>query len=37
MSPKWFCVIDSDGAENLFLKPDDADDYNNVARSPRCR
>ena len=32
MSPKWFCVIDSDGAENLFLKPDDVDDYNNVAR-----
>ena len=28
----WFCVIESDGEESLFLKPDDIDDYNNVAR-----
>jgi hypothetical protein len=32
ISPEWFCVIDSDGEENLFLKPDDIDDFNNVAR-----
>ncbi len=30
--PNWFCVIESDGEESLFLKPDDIDDYNNVAR-----
>ncbi len=30
--PNWFCVIESDGEEVLFLKPDDIDDYNNVAR-----
>lgn len=32
MSPEWFCVVDPDSQENLFLKPDDLNDYNNVAR-----
>ena len=32
ISAEWFCTVDLDGKENLFLKPDDLDDYNNVAR-----
>ncbi|MGB1924906.1 MAG: hypothetical protein ACPHL6_00160 [Rubripirellula sp.] len=32
VNPEWFCVTDCDGEENLFLKPDDLNDYNNVAR-----
>lgn len=32
ISTDWFCTVDTDGSEYLFLKPDDLDDYNNVAR-----
>ena len=28
----WFYVQDSDDSEHLYLKPDDIDDFNNVAR-----
>lgn len=31
-TPDWFYVQDADQSEHLFLKPDDIDDFNNVAR-----
>ncbi|MFK8111422.1 MAG: hypothetical protein AB8B91_04450 [Rubripirellula sp.] len=31
-TPTWFCVQDEDDSEHLFLKPDDADDCNDVGR-----
>ncbi|MAI71756.1 MAG: hypothetical protein CMM01_12700 [Rhodopirellula sp.] len=31
-TPDWFYVQDQDQSEHLYLKPDDIDDFNNVAR-----
>lgn len=31
-TPDWFYVQDHDQSEHLYLKPDDIDDFNNVAR-----
>jgi hypothetical protein len=31
-TPGWFYVRDADASEHLFLKPDDIDDFNDVAR-----
>ena len=31
-TPDWFYVQDPDQSEHLYLKPDDIDDFNNVAR-----
>ena len=32
MTPDWWLVTDPDGSEHLYLKPDDGEDYNDVAR-----
>ena len=31
-TPEWFFVQDNDSSKHLFLKPDDAEDFNNVSR-----
>lgn len=31
-TPSWFVVRDEDASEHLFLKPDDVEDFNDVAR-----
>ena len=31
-TPDWFYVQDHDLSEHLYLKPDDIDDFNDVAR-----
>lgn len=31
-TPEWFYVQDNDHSEHLFLKPDDVEDFNDVAR-----
>jgi hypothetical protein len=31
-TPDWFYVQDHDQSEHLYLKPDDIDDFNDVAR-----
>ncbi len=32
VTPKWFFIRQDDGDEHLFFKPDDIDDFNDVAR-----
>jgi hypothetical protein len=31
-TPQWFFVADRDGGEHLYLKPDDTEDFNDIAR-----